>query len=145
VEEVVAMSEVETLLIDSEQTRDAIYAGIWSRLCHEMRGHAEGHHLDEYIERFAARRGDPAKLLDYLDKDVGWLTEARRRVRAVEATPLGWTVALDDVRRFMPKAWKLDSDVSGPGEWLYSNHHVEEVERQNPGSVVRVHEQGGDA
>lgn len=81
---------METFEIDTELTRDAIYAGIWTRLCAELRGPEEGHRLHEYIERLAVGRGDAAPLLGYLDEDINSLTEARRRLprRATDAVRL---------------------------------------------------------
>lgn len=47
----------ETFTIETEFVRDSVYAGIWNRLCCELRGNEVGHHLHEYIENHAVRRG----------------------------------------------------------------------------------------
>jgi hypothetical protein len=130
---------LETFEIDTELTRDAIYAGIWTRLCVEMRTPPEENRLEQYIDRLAKGRGDPTELLGYLDTDIGWLTDARRRLRAVEGTPLGSEVALDDVRRFMPKAWHEE-----PGQWIYTDTELREIE-EHGGHVLRVREFGRPA
>ena len=67
----------ETFTIETEFVRDSVYAGIWNRLCCELRGNEVGHHLHEYIENHAVRRGDPATLFKYLDVDIACLTTAQ--------------------------------------------------------------------
>jgi hypothetical protein len=87
-------------------TRDAITCGIWTRLCCELRGRAEGYHLHEYIGEPTETRGDTKAVLQSLDGDIGSLNDARAMLSAVEQTPLDATVELDDVWRFMPRAWE---------------------------------------
>jgi hypothetical protein len=132
------MSELETFEIDTELTRDAIYPGIWTRLCVELRGHEEGHRLSEYIERLAVGRGDAAPLLGYLDEDIKCLTEARRRLHVVQQAPFGSMVELDDVRRFMPKAW-----LEEPGRWIYTDREISETEASGD-RVLTVRQFGSD-
>ena len=84
------------------------------------------------------------RLLRYLDEDVDSLNRARQMLKAVEATSLGSTVELDDVERFVPLAWKWDSDDAGPGGWLYAPSDVREAEDDRPDLVVRIREYGGD-
>jgi hypothetical protein len=137
--EVVEPSDtLETFEIDTELTRDAIYAGIWTRLCVEMRSPPEGNRLEHYIDRLSEGRGGPTELLGYLDTDIGWLTDARRRLRAVEGTSLGSKLELDDVRRFMPRAW-----LEEPGRWIYTDTELREIE-EHGGHVARVREFGSD-
>jgi hypothetical protein len=131
-----ASDRVETFEIDSDLTRDAIYAGIWTRLCVEIRSPPEENRLEQYVTRLSEGRGDPAEVLGYLETDLGWLAEARRRLTAVGATPLGSTVELDDVRRFMPTAWGDEA-----GRWLYTDTEIEQVE-EHGGHVTRVRELG---
>ena len=129
----------ETFEIDTELTRDAIYAGIWTRLCSAMRGPSEDARLDAYIERFAVSRGQPTELSElfkYLDEDIDSLTKARRELGAVEATPLGSLVHLDDVHRFMPKACHEKAN-----RWLWTDGEVWDVESQG-GEVVMVRQFG---
>ena len=85
------MSEMETFEIDTELTRDAIYAGIWCHLCNAIRGgRDDGYRVHEYIDSFLEGRGDPlADLLTFLDEDISSLQDARRRITAVQDTPLG--------------------------------------------------------
>ena len=77
------MSEIDVFVIDNELMRDAISAGIWNRLCTEIRGNEDGHGVDQYIEQLAVGRGDSSKLLGYLDEDISFLSEARRRLEIV--------------------------------------------------------------
>ena len=128
----------ETFEVDTDLTRDAIYAGLWTRLCCELRGPAEKARLDVYIERFAVRRGEPTELLGYLDEDVDALTRARRELRTVEATPLGSLVHLDDVQRYMPQAWHEEGN-----RWIVTDGEIEEIENGG-GHVVRVRKFGTD-
>lgn len=147
------MSDLETFVIDSELARDAIYAGIWNRLCHEIRGlKAEGRHLNEYIEYLAVARGDSTELLRYLEEDTGCLTTALRQLRSVEAAALGSAVDVNDVWRFMPVAWKSEAAseprmwiyaTSEPGRWIYTESETEEAELLAPDTIVRVRPERG--
>jgi hypothetical protein len=40
----------------------------------------------------------------------------------VQQTPFGSTVELDDVRRFMPKAW-----LEEPGRWIYTDDEMRDL------------------
>jgi hypothetical protein len=147
VEEIVEMRDTnETFLVDSDLTRDAVYAGIWNRLCCEIRAaNEEEQQLHKYIEHHAVGRDDPAPQFEHLDEGLGWLAVARGQLRAVERTPLGSTVELDDVERFMPIAWK-ENGPSGPGRWIYTESETEEADLLAPERVVRVRRRtGGDA
>lgn len=127
----------ETFIVDSDLQRDALYAGIWNRLCSEIRGPGDGHQLTDYIEQHAVGRGDPATLFQYLDEDIGCLTDARRMLRDVEATAIGATVELHDVARFMPVAWR-EGGPTGPGKWIYTNSETEEADLLAPEKVTQV-------
>ena len=130
------MSEREAFEIDTELTRDAIYAGIWTRLCNELRQREKEDMLGEYIERFANERGDPAELLDALHHDTSALTEAQRRLLLVHQAALGSIVELDDVRRWMPTAWD-----KGANPWLWAPTEVRELEDQGA-DIVPLREFG---
>src|ERR1035437_3184196 len=99
----------ETFIVDSDLQRDALYAGIWNRLCSEIRGPGDGHQLTDYIEQHAVGRGDPATLFQYLD----------------------------DVARFMPVAWR-EGGPTGPGKWIYTNSETEEADLLAPEKVTQV-------
>jgi hypothetical protein len=133
VEEVVAMSD-ETFEIDTELTREAISAGIWSRMCSEMAGNPENAIWRPRVEPLAKRRGEDATALltDLADTDVDYLADARRMCIAVAETPLGSKVQLDDISRFMPKAWH-----EAANEWVYSGYEREQIESRG-GHVTGV-------
>ena len=94
----------EEFTIDTEFVRDSLYAGIWTRLCCGMRGHGQGHRLDDYIDRYAERRGDSGSLITYLEQDAEHLAHALKQPKTVQRADLGATVEVDDVGRFMPVA-----------------------------------------
>ena len=134
------MSEMETFEIDTELTRDAIYAGIWCHLCNAIRGgRDDGYRVHEYIDSFLEGRGDPlADLLTFLDEDISSLQDARRRITAVQETPLGAKVELDGVRRFMPKA-----RAEKTGRWLYTDVEIRET-KSTGDQVLTVRDFGSD-
>jgi hypothetical protein len=134
------MSEDETFEIDTELTRDAISAGIWGRVCNEMAGREEDAIWRPRVEPLAKRKGEDAAALiaDLADTGVDYLADARRMFIAVERAPLGSKVQLDDISRFMPKAWH-----EAGGEWVYASSYVEEIESRG-GHVARVREFGTD-
>jgi len=123
---------VETFVIDTELTRDAISCGVWTRLCNEMRGRADGYHLHEYIGQPIETRIDTTAVRGYLDEDIGYLTRARQMLAAVEETPLGSKVEVDDIHRFMPHAWHEEAN-----RWLWTPDEISEAEDEG-GHVVKV-------
>jgi hypothetical protein len=125
-------------IIDTQLQRDALYAGIWTRLCCELRGHADGHHLWEYIKDHAVTRGEPGpSLFDYLDQDIKHLLQGQADLRSVANTPLGDDVELDDVVRFMPVGWKEDGPT-GPGRWVATDSEAKELDAAPDETVRRV-------
>jgi hypothetical protein len=129
---------IETFEIDGELTRDAISCGIWTRLCNEMRGRSEGYRLEDYIGEPTEIRGDVADVRRYLDEDIGFLTKAQRMLDAVEQTPLGSKVEVDDIHRFMPRALHEKT-----GRWLWAPIEISEAEEEG-GHVVMVRRFGDD-
>ena len=131
----------DDFVIDDELIRDAISAGIWNRLCPEIRGHKEGHGVDQYIQTHASGRGNPAKVLGYLDADIGLLADTQRQLKIVRNAPVGSPVELDDVERFVPISW-IDDDPEAPGRWIYTESETEEAELLVPDAVMRVRTHG---
>jgi hypothetical protein len=56
----------------------------------------------------------------------------------VQQTPFGSTVELDDVRRYMPKAW-----LEEPGRWIYTDREISETEASGD-RVLTVRQFGSD-
>ena len=110
------MRDAEVFEIDTELTRDAIKAGVWSRVCAEMADREEDAIWRPRVEPLATKRGEgsTAVLENLAAMHIGYLADARRRFIAVEETPLGSTVELDDILRFMPKAWHEETN-----RWLW--------------------------
>jgi len=134
------MSDVETFKINSELTRDAVYSGIWTRVCAELADHEADRPWRPRVEPLAVTRGgDATALLGYIaEADIDFLTDARRRFLAVEQTPLDSTVEVDDVWRFMPRAWDEDE-----GRWLWAPSEITEAENLGH-RVMKVREFGRD-
>jgi hypothetical protein len=126
--------------IDTELTRDAIKAGVWTRASCEMADREEDATWRLSVEPLAKKRGvDATAVLGALaDTDIDYLRDARRRFITVEETPLGAKIELDDVWRFVPKAWHEASN-----EWVYSGDEIEEIESQG-GRTTRVRQFGSD-
>jgi hypothetical protein len=130
----------ETFEIDTELTREAISAGIWSRVCNEIADTPEDATWRLRVEPLAKRRGEDATavLVALAATDIDYLAGARRMCIAVAEAPLGSKVELDDIYRFMPKGWD-----SAANEWVYSRYGVEQIQAQG-GQVVVVREFGSD-
>jgi hypothetical protein len=129
---------VETFEVDTELTRDALACGVWTRLCCELRGRAEGYHLHEYIGEPTEARIDTGTVMGYLEADMGFLTAARQMLAAVGETPLGSKVQLDDIHRFMPRAWDESTN-----RWLWAPTEISDAE-ETGGRVVMVREFGSN-
>ncbi len=129
---------IETFEVDTDLTRDAISCGIWTRLCCEIRGRDEGYRVEDYIGQLTDGRDDSTTVLGYLEADIGFLTDARSALKAVEQTPVGALVELDDVLRFMPRAWHEQAN-----RWLWAPSEIRKVEDEG-GHVVMVREFGTD-
>ena len=76
----------ETFEIDTELTRDAIKAGVWSRTCSEMADREEDAVWRPGVEPLATKRGEDATavLAALADTDIDYLAAARRRFIAIE-------------------------------------------------------------
>jgi len=130
----------ETFEIDTELTRDAIKAGVWSRTCSEMADREEDAVWRPGVEPLATKPGEDATavLAAHADTDIDYLAAARRRFIAVEGAPLGAKVELDDVWRFMPRAWDQDAN-----RWLWAATEIRELEDAGA-RVIMVRQFGSD-
>jgi hypothetical protein len=130
----------ETFYIDTELTRAAIKAGVWSRVCCELADREEDATWRPEIEPLATTRGqDASTVLARLEStEIDYLADARRRALVVEEAPLSSKIELEDVWRFMPRAWDESAN-----RWLWAPSEMEDVERQGD-RVVRVREFGSD-
>jgi hypothetical protein len=133
------MSVDETFEIDTELTREAISAGIWSRMCSEIADSPEDAIWRPRVEPLAIRKGEDATALiaDLADTDIDYLADARLMFIAVEEAPLGSKVQVVDISRFMPKAWH-----EAANKWVDS-YEIEQIESQG-GHVTKVRMFGTD-
>ena len=130
----------ETFEIDTELTRDAIKAGVWSRVCCELADTEEDALWRLRVEPLATKRGQDASavLAALVDTEIDYLAAARRRFVAIEGTQLGTKVTLDDVWRFMPRALDEDED-----RWLWAASEIQELQEQGR-RIAMVRQFGSD-
>jgi hypothetical protein len=128
----------EIFEIDTELTRDAICAAIWSRLCSSIRGGEDGYRVEDYVATFAETTGDQTTVLDYLDEDTNSLVDAQQMLSTARSAELGAKVELPDIWRFMPKGWAVARN-----RWIYARDQIPPIEASGE-HVERVRDFGTD-
>lgn len=107
----------ETFEIDSELTRDALIAGVWSRVCSEIADTEADAMWRISVEPLAVTRGRDASdvIARLASTEIDYLSDARRKHLAIEGAELGAKVEVGDIWRFTPKAWDETSN-----RWLWA-------------------------